>query len=148
MWLLSHVWLFATLLDCSPPGSCRWDFSGKYWSGLPYLPPGDLPNPEIKPESPVSPALQVDSLPSKTSGKPQKSSWNCSKGVFAGGFSYNLLDFYLIIQLLGVFFFFFNFSLVVPHSMWDLNSPTRDWSHTHCVEKWLSWTIREVLSGF
>ena len=57
-----------------------WELSGKYWSGLPYLPPGDLPNPEIKPESPVSPALQVDSLPSKTSGKPQKSSWNCSKG--------------------------------------------------------------------
>ena len=27
------------------------------WSGLPCLPPGDLPDPEIEPESPVSPAL-------------------------------------------------------------------------------------------
>ena len=32
----------------------------EYWNGLPNPPPGDLPNPGIKP---VSPALQVDSLP-------------------------------------------------------------------------------------
>ena len=49
-------------------------FRQEYWSGLPYPPPGDRPNPESKPESPVSPALQVDSLPGETSGKPQKSS--------------------------------------------------------------------------
>ena len=33
----------------------------KYWSGLPCLPPGNLPNPGIKPRSPT---LQADSLPS------------------------------------------------------------------------------------
>ena len=38
----------------------------EYWSGLPYLPPGDLPNPGIKPRSPT---LQVDSLLSETPGK-------------------------------------------------------------------------------
>ena len=32
----------------------------EYWNELPNPPPGDLPNPGIKP---VSPALQVDSLP-------------------------------------------------------------------------------------
>ena len=32
-------------------------------SGLPHPSPGDLPNPGIKPESPVSPALQADYLP-------------------------------------------------------------------------------------
>ena len=38
-----------------------WDFSGQeYWSGLPFPPLGDLPNPGIKPRSP---ALQADSLP-------------------------------------------------------------------------------------
>ena len=37
----------------------------EYWSGLPCLPPGDLPNPEIEPVSPVSPALQADSLPTE-----------------------------------------------------------------------------------
>ena len=29
----------------------------EYWSGLPFPPPGDLPNPRIKPTSQVSPAL-------------------------------------------------------------------------------------------
>ena len=32
----------------------------KYWSGLPFPPPGDLPNPGTGPESP---ALQAASLP-------------------------------------------------------------------------------------
>ena len=41
----------------------------EYWSGLPLSIPGDLPDPEIKPTSPVSPALQVDSLPVELSGK-------------------------------------------------------------------------------
>ena len=31
---------------------------------------GDLPDPGIKPVSPVSPALQADSLPTEPSGKP------------------------------------------------------------------------------
>ena len=34
-------------------------FRQKYWIGLPFSPPRDLPDPEIKP---TSPALQVDSL--------------------------------------------------------------------------------------
>ena len=33
----------------------------EYWSGLPFLPPGDLPNPGTEPTSPVSPALAGDS---------------------------------------------------------------------------------------
>ena len=42
----------------------------EYWGGLPCLPLGDLTNPGIKPESPVSPALQLDSLPAEPLGKP------------------------------------------------------------------------------
>ena len=34
----------------------------EYWSGLPFPTPGDLPNPGIKPGSPI---LQADSLPSE-----------------------------------------------------------------------------------
>ena len=34
----------------------------EYWSGLPCPPPGDLPNPGIKPGSSESPALLADSL--------------------------------------------------------------------------------------
>ena len=37
-----------------------------YWSGLPLPSPGDLPDPEIEPESP---ALQADSLLSEPAGK-------------------------------------------------------------------------------
>ena len=43
----------------------------EYWSGLPFLPPGDLSNPWIKPTSSVSPTLQEDPLPSEPSGKPK-----------------------------------------------------------------------------
>ena len=39
----------------------------EYWSGLPFPPPGDLPDTGIKPRSP---ALQADSLPSELPGKP------------------------------------------------------------------------------
>ena len=42
----------------------------EYWSGLPWPPPGDLPDPGIKPASPVSLALQVDSLLAEPPGKP------------------------------------------------------------------------------
>ena len=44
-------------------------FSGQeYWSGLPFPSPGHLPDPEMEPSFPVSPASQVDSLPSKPFG--------------------------------------------------------------------------------
>ena len=40
--------------DCSSPGSLSLGFSRQeYWSGLPFPPPGDLPNSSIKPMSPV-----------------------------------------------------------------------------------------------
>ena len=39
----------------------------EYWSGLPCPSPGDLPDPGIKPRSPV---LQADSLPPEPPGKP------------------------------------------------------------------------------
>ena len=42
----------------------------EYWSGLPCLPPGDLPKPGIKPGSLMSPALVADSLPLVPPRKP------------------------------------------------------------------------------
>ena len=35
----------------------------EYWSGLPFPPPGELPNSAMEPVSLASPALQEDSLP-------------------------------------------------------------------------------------
>ena len=40
-----------------------------YWNGWSFLPPGDLPNPGMKPRSP---ALQADPLLSEPQGKPSK----------------------------------------------------------------------------
>ena len=40
----------------------------EYWSGLPFLSPGDLLDPGIKPRSP---AFQADALTSEPSGKPK-----------------------------------------------------------------------------
>ena len=42
----------------------------EYWSGLPFLSPWDLPNPGIKPESPVSPALADKLFTTELPGKP------------------------------------------------------------------------------
>ena len=44
-------------------------FRQEYWIGLPFSPPRDLPNLEIKP---MSPALQVDSLLLSHQGSPTK----------------------------------------------------------------------------
>ena len=41
----------------------------KYWSGLPFPTPEDLPNPQIQPESPVSPALAGGFFTTEPSGK-------------------------------------------------------------------------------
>ena len=45
-------------IDCRPSGSSVLELSRQeYWSGLPFLIPGDLPNPGIKLVSLPSPAL-------------------------------------------------------------------------------------------
>ena len=56
--LLSHVLLFVMpwTVACLTPLS-RGFSKQAYWSGLPFPPPADLPDPGIKPMSPASPAL-------------------------------------------------------------------------------------------
>ena len=54
----SHVRLFATLWTVALQVSLSVGFSRQeYWRGLPCPPPGDLPDPGIKPKSLKSPAL-------------------------------------------------------------------------------------------
>ena len=48
-------------------GQLIWQRRQEYWSGLPFPSPGDLPDPGIKPRSPL---LQADSLLSEPPGKP------------------------------------------------------------------------------
>ena len=60
---LSRVQLFATLWTVAHQAPRSMGFSRQeYWSGLPCPPPGDLPDPQIEPVSPVAAALQADSL--------------------------------------------------------------------------------------
>ena len=55
----------------------------KYWSGLPFPSPGDLPDPGIEPRSPT---LQADTLTSEPPGKPLKAKNNLtSLGKKKGG---------------------------------------------------------------
>ena len=52
----------------------------EYWRGLPCAPPGDLPDPGIKPASFMSPALQEGSLPLSHLGSPEAIYLNVIKG--------------------------------------------------------------------
>ena len=64
----SRVQLFVTLWTVACQASLSLGFSRQeYWSGLPFPPPEDLPNPGTEPGSP---ALQADSLPTEPPGKP------------------------------------------------------------------------------
>ena len=72
MYVLSHfslVRLFVTpWIGASQTPLSMGFFRQEYWSGLPWPPPGDLPDPRIKPRSP---SLQAHSLPSASPGKPR-----------------------------------------------------------------------------
>ena len=60
---LSRVRLFVTPWTVTRQAPLSMGFSRQeYWRGVPYPPPGGLPDPEIEPRSP---ALQADSLPSE-----------------------------------------------------------------------------------
>ena len=69
--MLDHSVLSDSLPSCGLKPArllCPWGFSRQaYGSGWPCPPPGDLPNPGIKPRSP---ALQVDSSLAELPGKP------------------------------------------------------------------------------
>ena len=76
--VLSHLWLFVTPWAVALQAPLSMEFSRQeYWSGLPFPPPGDLPNPGIKPGCP---ALQVVSLQSEPPGKPEEM---CSDHLFS-----------------------------------------------------------------
>ena len=90
---LSHVQFFATPRTVAHQAPLSMGFSKKkYWSGVPFPPPGDLPNPGVEP---MSPALQVDSLlsepPQKPSLAPVLTSWiqNCAEWEGSVSLCYN-----------------------------------------------------------
>ena len=67
-----RVWLFATPWTVACQASLSMGFSRQEcWSGLPLPPPGDLPNPGIKPVSLMSPALTGRFFTSSTTWEAQ-----------------------------------------------------------------------------
>ena len=67
MKLLRRVQRFVILWTVAGQAPPSMGFSRQeYWSGLPFLSPGDLPDPGMEPEYP---ALQEDFLPSEPPGK-------------------------------------------------------------------------------
>ena len=65
---LSRVRLFSTLRTVARQAPLSMGFSRQeYWSGLPFPPPGNLPDSGIKP---TSPALQADFFVTELPGKP------------------------------------------------------------------------------
>ena len=66
----SCVQLFVTLWIVAHPGSSVLLSRQDYWSGLPCPPPGDLPDPGIKPRSLTSPALTGGFFTTSATWKP------------------------------------------------------------------------------
>ena len=73
-------------MDCSPPGSSVTKFSRQeYWSGLPFPPSGDLPDPGTEPKSLASPALAAGFFTTAPPGKPHSDKYmymNIHNGIF------------------------------------------------------------------
>ena len=71
MLVISRVRYFGTAWTVARQAPLSLGFPRQeYWSGLPFPAPGGLFHPETEPISPVSPALQMDSLPTEPSGTP------------------------------------------------------------------------------
>ena len=59
-------------MDCNPPGSSVHRISqARILDGLPFPPPGDLPNPRIQPKSLTTPPLAGRFFTSEPPGKPK-----------------------------------------------------------------------------
>ena len=89
----SQFRLFATLWTVAHQAPLSIDFSRQeYWHGLPCPSPGYLPDPGIKPSSPMSPALQANFLPIEPLGKPLKKDFiTNAKFLFKLNFDFNLI---------------------------------------------------------
>ena len=81
--MLSHfspVWLFATLWTVvyQVPLSMGF-FQQEYWSGPPFPPPGDRPNPGMEPTSLASPALADRFFTTSATWEAQSNLWRTVK---------------------------------------------------------------------
>ena len=96
----SCIRLFVTPWTAAHQAPLSMGFSRQeYWRGLPCPPPGDLPNPGIELESPVSPALAGEFFTAEPLGNPKV----CTHPLVAK------LSLYWGLLPCSMFFFFFCF---------------------------------------
>ena len=70
MQLLQSCLTLCDPMGCSSPGSSVHGISRQeYWSGLPFSPPRDLPNPGTEPTSPVASTLAGGFFTTEPPGK-------------------------------------------------------------------------------
>ena len=84
--MLSHVRLFVTPWTAARQAPLSTKFSRQeYWSGLPFPPSGDLPDPGTEPKSLASPALAAGFFATAPPGKPHSDKYmymNIHNGIF------------------------------------------------------------------
>ena len=80
VYLLSCIQFFCDPMDCSPPGSSMGFYKQKYWSGLPFPFPGNLPDSGIKP---TSPPLAGGFFTTASPGGNFRTSFNFLRGSFS-----------------------------------------------------------------
>ena len=67
--VVSDCFMTPWTVACQAPLSIEFSRQ-EQWSGLPFPPPGDLPDPEIEPESPMSPLLADRFFTTEAPGSP------------------------------------------------------------------------------
>ena len=76
--MFSRVRLFVTSWTVAHQTPLSMGFSRQEnWTGLPFPPPGDLPNPGTEPKSLTSPALASRFFTTEPRGKPQRNMCVC-----------------------------------------------------------------------
>ena len=80
--VLSHVWLFVTPWPVARQAPLSMEFCRQEnWNGLPFLSPGDLPDPGIEPVSLGSAALAGGFFTTEPPGKPKATILQCGISI-------------------------------------------------------------------
>ena len=127
-WVLSRfssVWLFATPWTIAHQALFIGFTRQEYWSGLPFLSPADLPQPGIKPASPMSPALAGGFFTASATGEaPLTHIYDCTSSL-----TFSSVQFSSVQSLSHVPFFATPWTAVCKASL----STTNSWSLLKCM---------------
>ena len=118
-------------VDCNLQASPSMGFPRQeYWSGLPFPPPGDLPDLGTEP---VSPSWQVDSLLTELPGKPQNRNHTSTYFILLLRELNEVTQCQHIVGTKLQFIIIVILYLAAPHGLWNLSSSMGDWTCTPCI---------------